>query len=146
MLNDYFEGHVGPQERCISEASWRFKKGSSSPVLSFAEGKAAVLLAASLKGRPLFALRAYFLYVSTKNWRPACAKPLRRRQGTPLAAFFNSLHIADGDTITVLNDSNEQIKIRLNGIDCPEKTQAYGKKFQQFAKDLVHGKCGLVEG
>jgi hypothetical protein len=28
-------------------------------------------------------------YVSTAKWRPACAKPLRRRQGTPLAAFFN---------------------------------------------------------
>jgi len=36
------------------------------------------------------------------------------------------IHIADGDTITVLNDTNEQIKIRLNGIDCPEKAQAYG--------------------
>jgi hypothetical protein len=29
-------------------------------------------------------------YVSTANGRPACAKPLRRRQGTPLAAFFNT--------------------------------------------------------
>ena len=31
------------------------------------------------------------------------------------------IHITDGDTITVLNDTNEQIKIRLNGIDSPEK-------------------------
>jgi hypothetical protein len=27
--------------------------------------------------------------VSTAKWHPACAKPLRRRQGTQLAAFFN---------------------------------------------------------
>ncbi len=49
------------------------------------------------------------------------------------------IHIADGDTITVLNNSNEKIKIRLNGIDCPEKAQAYGNKAKQFTKDLVHG-------
>jgi len=49
------------------------------------------------------------------------------------------IHISDGDTITVLNDANEKIKIRLNGIDCPEKAQAYGNKAKQFTKDLVHG-------
>ena len=50
------------------------------------------------------------------------------------AADFQAkvIHIADGDTITVLNDTNEQIKIRLNGIDCPEKAQAYGNKAKQF--------------
>jgi endonuclease YncB( thermonuclease family) len=39
------------------------------------------------------------------------------------AADFEAkvIHITDGDTITVLNDTNEQIKIRLNGIDSPEK-------------------------
>ncbi len=50
------------------------------------------------------------------------------------------IHIADGDTITVLNDTNEKIKIRLNGIDCPEKAQAYGNTAKQFTKDLVHGR------
>ena len=27
--------------------------------------------------------------------------------------------VADGDTITVLRDGREQIRIRLDGIDCP---------------------------
>ena len=49
------------------------------------------------------------------------------------------IHVADGDTITVLNDTNEEIKIRLNGIDCPEKAQDYGKKAQEFAHGLVYG-------
>ncbi len=37
------------------------------------------------------------------------------------AADFQAkvIHIADGDTITVLNETNEQIKIRLNGIVNP---------------------------
>ena len=36
------------------------------------------------------------------------------------------IHVADGDTITVLDDTNIQHKIRLAGIDAPEKRQAFG--------------------
>ena len=50
------------------------------------------------------------------------------------------IHVADGDTITVLNATKKKIKIRLNGIDCPEKAQAYGNKAKQFTKELVAGK------
>jgi len=59
------------------------------------------------------------------------------------AADFQAkvIHIADGDTITVLNDAKKQIKIRLNGIDCPEKAQAYGNKAKQFTKELVAGQA-----
>jgi micrococcal nuclease len=34
--------------------------------------------------------------------------------------------ILDGDTIEVLHDQHPE-RIRLSGIDCPEKGQAYGK-------------------
>ncbi|WP_342348836.1 hypothetical protein [uncultured Nitrospira sp.] len=43
----------------------------------------------SSKATAIFARDAYTEYVSTRKWRPACAKPLRRRQGTRLVAFFN---------------------------------------------------------
>ena len=43
------------------------------------------------------------------------------------------VRVADGDTITVLTSDQEQIKIRLQGIDCPEGGQAFGKKAKQFA-------------
>jgi len=55
------------------------------------------------------------------------------------------IHITDGDTLTVLNDTNEQIKIRLNGIDCPEKAQAYGNKAKQFTKVLVHKEMVVIQ-
>jgi len=58
------------------------------------------------------------------------------------AADFHAkvIHITDGDTITVLNNTNKQLKIRLNGIDSPEKAQAYGNNAKQFTKNLVAGK------
>ena len=34
--------------------------------------------------------------------------------------------VADGDTITVLDADKVQHKIRLDGIDAPEKKQAFG--------------------
>jgi endonuclease YncB( thermonuclease family) len=57
------------------------------------------------------------------------------------AADFHAkvIHITDGDTITVLNNTNKQLKTRLNGIDSPEKAQAFGNKAKQFTKNLVDG-------
>ncbi len=47
--------------------------------------------------------------------------------------------VADGDTITILHNK-KQYRIRLYGIDCPEKKQAYGTKAKQFTSDLIFGK------
>ena len=53
--------------------------------------------------------------------------------------------MADGDTITVLDSNNTQHKIRLQGIDAPEKAQAYGQKSKQSLYQMVHGKFVSVE-
>src|SRR5215467_5702625 len=56
------------------------------------------------------------------------------------ADFLGSVvSVLDGDTIEVLHNSRAE-RIRLNGIDCPEKGQAYGKKAKQAASELVFGK------
>jgi len=47
--------------------------------------------------------------------------------------------IKDGDTIVVVRNQ-EQITVRLAGIDCPETGQAFGTKAKQTASDLCFGK------
>ena len=46
--------------------------------------------------------------------------------------------VLDGDTIEVLHKQNPE-RIRLSGIDCPEKGQAYGKPTKLAASDLAYG-------
>ena len=48
--------------------------------------------------------------------------------------------IHDGDTFTLLDGSNTQIKVRLHGIDCPELHQAYGSKAKDYTSGLIFGK------
>src|SRR5215467_660203 len=56
------------------------------------------------------------------------------------ADFLGSVvSVLDGDTIEVLHNHHVE-RIRLNGIDCPEKGQPYGKKAKQAASALVFGK------
>jgi len=52
--------------------------------------------------------------------------------------------VADGDTITALNNGKRE-RIRLYGIDTPEKRQAFGKKAKQFTSSMVFGKTVEVK-
>lgn len=47
--------------------------------------------------------------------------------------------VSDGDTIVLLKDNREQ-RIRLSGIDCPERSQAFGAVARTFTGDLVFSK------
>lgn len=55
------------------------------------------------------------------------------------------INVADGDTITVLDDTHTQHKIRLSGIDAPEKKQAFGNVSKQSLADMVAGQSVAVE-
>jgi len=55
-------------------------------------------------------------------------------------ADFSGLVVSvlDGDTLEVLHNNRPE-RIRLSGIDCPEKGQAYGTRAKQAASELVLG-------
>jgi endonuclease YncB( thermonuclease family) len=53
--------------------------------------------------------------------------------------------ITDGDTITVLDGQQNTHKIRLMGIDCPEKSQPFGQNAKQSLSDLVYDRSVSVE-
>jgi micrococcal nuclease len=52
--------------------------------------------------------------------------------------------IIDGDTIDVLHNGQAE-RIRLSGIDCPEKKQPFGTKEKQFTSGLIFGKQVTVK-
>lgn len=64
-----------------------------------------------------------------------------------LLFFFSSAHawearcvsVADGDTITVSAAGQPQVRVRLYGIDAPEKKQPYGKRSKDYLAGLVFG-------
>lgn len=54
--------------------------------------------------------------------------------------------IADGDTITVLDASKRQHRIRLNGIDAPETAQPFSAVSKSHLSDMVFGRDVMVVG
>lgn len=52
--------------------------------------------------------------------------------------------VSDGDTIKVLHEGKAE-RIRLYGVDTPEKWQDFGQRAKQFTSDLVFGKVVDVE-
>ena len=61
---------------------------------------------------------------------------------SPLAAADftgRCVGVTDGDTISVMRDG-KAVKVRLEGIDCPERKQDFGTKAKQATSDLVFGK------
>ena len=71
----------------------------------------------------------------------ACLFVLLGLASVALATDFSGpvVSVLDGDTIEVLLNNRAE-RIRLQGIDCPEKGQAYGTRAKQAASALVFGK------
>ena len=63
-----------------------------------------------------------------------------------MAAFeAKVVGVADGDTLTVLRDDQTRYRVRLHGIDAPEKGQPFGNRAKQYASELAFGNIVTVE-
>ncbi len=85
------------------------------------------------------------------GWRrasDAIAAMGERREGEPTPAFDLTgrvVRVADGDTISLLDQQNRQHKVRFFGIDTPERDQPHGDAARQALAELVDGKhVGVV--
>jgi micrococcal nuclease len=86
-----------------------------------------------------------FLYV----WLLALSSCLQQapRQETAETANqtgYQVIAIKDGDTIELLKDG-KPLRVRLHGVDTPEKNQDFGTRARQFTSDLVFGKRVTLE-
>ena len=55
------------------------------------------------------------------------------------------IKITDGDTVHVLQDNHVKEKIRLAGIDAPERKQPHGNKAKQYLASLIGNKRVTVK-
>lgn len=53
--------------------------------------------------------------------------------------------VSDGDTVKVLDSTNTQYKVRLSGIDAPEKSQPFGRRSKESLSSLVINQRVTVE-
>ena len=54
--------------------------------------------------------------------------------------------VSDGDTVKLLTADNQTYKIRLAGIDAPEKKQAFGNESKKTLSDCAEGKEAKIDG
>lgn len=67
--------------------------------------------------------------------------PLILKDADSQTATFTGkvLGVADGDTISVMREARAA-KVRLHGIDCPEKRQPFGTKAKRYTSEMAFGK------
>lgn len=58
----------------------------------------------------------------------------------PLTITAKVVKVVDGDTFDVLDSTSKTIRIRMNGIDAPEKKQAFGEASRKQLASLCAGK------
>lgn len=55
------------------------------------------------------------------------------------------VRVSDGDTITILDTTKTQTRVRLYGIDCPEIGQDFGQSAKKYVSDLIAGEIVYIE-
>jgi micrococcal nuclease len=54
--------------------------------------------------------------------------------------------VIDGDTVDLLTESKQLVRVRLAGIDAPERRQPFGSVAKKVLSELVFSKTALLEG
>lgn len=122
----------------------RTEKSGSVP-----EASAAFNTVYNFENKKLYAIA--IKYKSTINIPPAPIQQAPKRPAPGKSTRFNAtskimgkvVAVSDGDIIKIMV-SGGPVKVRLAEIDCPGRTQAYGKIAKEFTTDMVFGKVVAV--
>jgi len=83
------------------------------------------------------------------RWLAACALAVilsgPATAAEPWVVKGRVVGVADGDSVTILDLDNRQHKIRLNGIDAPERGQPSGFRSKENLSKLVYDRNVLAE-
>lgn len=80
-------------------------------------------------------IRAALLVLATLALTSAHADELRGRV----------VGVIDGDTLTIVDVSRHEHRIRLADIDAPEKGQPFGQRSKQSLSDICFGRQAIIE-
>ena len=69
--------------------------------------------------------------------------PFSQSDASPLEGIV--VKVSDGDTITALDSTKEQHRVRISGIDAPEKDQPFGNASRKRLDELIARKEVRVE-
>jgi endonuclease YncB( thermonuclease family) len=95
-----------------------------------------VLLLLTGSGKPQAVTQAAAILQQTSKAKP---------QRVAASEFTGKvIKVVDGDTIDVLTDDKEKVRIRFSGIDTPERGQPYGNNATRLLKKLIAGKTVRV--
>lgn len=90
----------------------------------------------------LFVLSLIFLLFSCGN---RAENQTAERTESDIDYYVKVVNVADGDTFTGITDDNESIRFRLQGVDAPERTQAFSRKSTDKLIELIHKKeVGII--
>jgi len=65
--------------------------------------------------------------------------PFAQANGLHSETFIGKVvGVSDGDTISVMREGRA-VKVRLHGIDCPEKGQPFGTRAKRFTSEMAFG-------
>ena len=65
--------------------------------------------------------------------------PLFSQANGPQTFTGKVVGVSDGDTISIMREG-KAVKVRLHGIDCPEKGQPFGRRAKQITSDIAFGR------
>ena len=75
-----------------------------------------------------------FSFIFSSSFSPAFAQKIQQK------ITGKVIKIVDGDTFDLLTDDTVKIRVRLNGIDCPERKQDYYQVCKDALSQYIFGK------